>query len=245
MSADDRRAALLRVGTETTAEIEATLRSARGPFLAGDAPGAADCSLAATLWVAHNLLASGTALCYAKAHARGSAACSFAQIGGPSVERYLAAWARRPSWRAALRTDAVNSAAAIRPIVDSLVDAAGDVCSGETMLECMTRVRAADDYYNAAVRAERHNVPAVPPPELRPRRVRVGVDALEPTRYGRRDPKFARFPNRDGRVSNRNERFQHLRSMFRHLRSTFRHPRRRWRVPLRAPVPRLGIRRNA
>ena len=105
MSADDRRAALLRVGTETTAEIEATLRSARGPFLAGDAPGAADCSLAATLWVAHNLLASGTALCYAKAHARGSAACSFAQIGGPSVERYLAAWARRPSWRAALRTD--------------------------------------------------------------------------------------------------------------------------------------------
>ena len=41
MSADDRRAALLRVGTETTAEIEATLRSARGPFLAGDAPGAA------------------------------------------------------------------------------------------------------------------------------------------------------------------------------------------------------------
>ena len=181
MSADDRRAALLRVGTETTAEIEATLRSARGPFLAGDAPGAADCSLAATLWVAHNLLASGTALCYAKAHARGSAACSFAQIGGPSVERYLAAWARRPSWRAALRTNAVNSAAAIRPIVDSLVDAAGDVCSGETMLECMTRVRAADDYYNAAVRAERHNLPAVPPPELRPRRVRVGVDAQEPT----------------------------------------------------------------
>ena len=180
MSADERRATLVRVGTETTAEIEATLRGARGPFLAGDAPGAADCSLAATLWVAHNLLASGTALCFAKAHARGSVACSFAQIGGPSVERYLAAWARRPSWRAALRTNAVDSAAAIRPIVDSLVDAAGDVCSGETMLECMTRARAADDYYNAAVRAERHNLPAVPPPELRPRRVRASVDATEP-----------------------------------------------------------------
>ena len=139
------RARVVDAGAQAAREIESLLTSSSkshdGPFLGGKSPDAADAYLVAALWVAHNLLTSGVARCFAAERGDG-ATCSFAALGAPSALAYLRAWSARPSWRAVMRAeDTVSSAASLRPLVDGLVAAAPDSCDPRDMLKCMDRAR--------------------------------------------------------------------------------------------------------
>ena len=68
--------------------------------------------------------------------------------------------------------------------VDSLVAAAPDVAEAEDMYECMTRARAADAHHNESVAAAADGLPAVPPPEMRPKRVPGKVTTFKPADSG-------------------------------------------------------------
>lgn len=181
-SRDDLRRFMVGVGHECVSEIEHMITSTPGDFIAGEAPSAADAYLAANLWVAHNLIEAGIAGCFNKMH--GSVSCSLAKLGGPSIPKYLDAWSKRRSWLATCLTSHIRSAAAIRHTVDSLVAAAPDVAEAEDMYECMTRARAADAYYNESVAAAADRLPAVPPPEMRPKRVPGKVTTFKPADSG-------------------------------------------------------------
>ena len=91
-------------------------------FMAGETPDAADALMATVLLVAHNLLESGVA-------SLPQSPCSLASLDGPSLLAYLQLWAERPSWLASYRTKSLRYAAAIRPVVASLVSKAPDVCT--------------------------------------------------------------------------------------------------------------------
>ena len=181
-SRDDLRRFMVGVGHECVSEIEHMITSTPGDFIAGEAPSAADAYLVANLWVAHNLIEAGIAGCFNKMH--GSVSCSLAKLGGPSIPKYLDAWSKRRSWLATCLTSHIRSAAAIRHTVDSLVAAAPDVAEAEDMYECMTRARAADAYYNESVAAAADRLPAVPPPEMRPKRVPGKVTTFKPADSG-------------------------------------------------------------
>ena len=58
------------------------------------------------------------------------------------------------------------------------------VAEAEDMYECMTRARAADAYYNESVAAAADRLPAVPPPEMRPKRVPGKVTTFKPADSG-------------------------------------------------------------
>ena len=178
------RARVVDAGAQAAREIESLLTSSSksldGPFLGGKSPDAADAYLVAALWVAHNLLTSGVARCFAAERGDG-ATCSFAALGAPSALAYLRAWSARPSWRAVMRAeDTVSSAASLRPLVDGLVAAAPDSCDPRDMLKCMDRARAGDTYYARAVARFGATLPPVPPAAERPRRVPGRVTTWRP-----------------------------------------------------------------
>ena len=176
------RARVVDAGAQAAREIESllTFEEDDGPFLGGKSPDAADAYLVAALWVAHNLLTSGVARCFAAERGDG-ATCSFAALGAPSALAYLRAWSARPSWRAVMRAeDTVSSAASIRPLVDGLVAAAPDSCDPRDMLKCMDRARAGDAYYARAVARFGATLPPVPPAAERPRRVPGRVTTWRP-----------------------------------------------------------------
>ena len=167
------RRAVIEVGARCVAEIESLLTSTEkpaGPFLGGTDPDASDAYLVPNLWVAHNLLESGVAGCFAKAFG-GGAPCTFREIGGDSIVTYLENWSRRPSWSQTLRAkDTVRSASCLRPVVDSLVAAAPDTCDVDDMLLCMNRARQYDTYYQRGLQKFAHALPPVPPIRQRPQR---------------------------------------------------------------------------
>jgi glutathione S-transferase len=182
------RARVVDAGAQAAREIESLLTSSSkphphdddGPFLGGKSPDAADAYLVAALWVAHNLLTSGVARCFAAERGDG-ATCSFAALGAPSALAYLRAWSARPSWRAVMRAeDTVSSAASLRPLVDGLVAAAPDSCDPRDMLKCMDRARAGDAYYARAVARFGATLPPVPPAAERPLRVPGHVTTWRP-----------------------------------------------------------------
>lgn len=169
------RTALVEVGAETVLEIESLLTHAEkppGPFLGGQTPDAADAYLVPALWVAHNLLESGVARCFAKKF-KGNAdtPCTFHDLGGSSIVTYLENWSRRDSWSQTLRArDTVKSAASIRHVVDFMVAVAPDTCDVGDMLSCMNRARRVDTYYQRALRLFADIIPPVPPFAERPKR---------------------------------------------------------------------------
>jgi glutathione S-transferase len=178
------RVRVVDAGAQAAREIESLLTSPSkphdGPFLGGKSPDAADAYLVAALWVAHNLLTSGVARCFAAERGDG-ATCSFAALGAPSALAYLRAWSARPSWRAVMRAeDTVSSAASLRPLVDGLVAAAPDSCDPRDMLKCMDRARAGDAYYARAVARFGATLPPVPPAAERPLRVPGHVTTWRP-----------------------------------------------------------------
>ena len=129
-------------------EAESAVSSCAGPFLAGDAPDLVDVYLSSMLHFSRICLEIGL-------HKLPQGACSLADLGCPSLQRYLEAWVKRESWGYSYKSTSLdeNSAASARVAADMIATSAPDVCGEDVMYPVMCRARRRDSAYQKAIRA--------------------------------------------------------------------------------------------